>query len=64
MPDIDALMQEWPPQLEEILKETGIPTADFDCDVATYVDIICALLGMVSHKMSTITNFGLIVIFH
>merc|ERR1712018_1073354 len=40
MPDIDWLMQEWPPQVEEVLKETGIPTADFECDVATYVDII------------------------
>ena len=36
MPDIDTLMQEWPSQLEEVLKEFGIPTADFDCDVATY----------------------------
>ncbi len=27
MPDIDRLMQEWPPEVEEMLKETGIPTA-------------------------------------
>jgi len=50
MPDIDTLMQEWPSQLEEVLKEFGIPTADFDCDVATYVDIICALLDIPVYK--------------
>ena len=50
MPDIDSLMQEWPPQIEDILRETGIPTADFDCDVATYVDIICALLDIPVYK--------------
>ena len=27
MPDVDRLMQEWPPEVEEMLKETGIPTA-------------------------------------
>lgn len=50
MPDIDFLMQEWPSQVEDILRETGIPTADFECDVATYVDIICALLDVPVHK--------------
>ena len=50
MPDIDWLMQEWPPQVEEVLKETGIPTADFECDVASYVDIICGLLDVPIHK--------------
>lgn len=50
MPDIDTLMQEWPPQVEEMLKETGLPTADFDCDVTTYVDVICALLDIPMHK--------------
>ena len=43
-------MQEWPSQVEDILRETGIPTADFECDVATYVDIICALLDVPVHK--------------
>ena len=50
MPDIDWLMQEWPPQVEEMLKESGIPTAEFECDVGTYVDIICGLLDVPIHK--------------
>ena len=41
MPNIDDLMQEWPENFEELLKEVGLPTADLDCDLATYVDMIC-----------------------
>ena len=46
MPDIDFLMQEWPPEFEEMLRtnSSGLPTADFDCDITTYVDVICALV--------------------
>lgn len=50
MPDIDYLMQEWPPEVEEMLKECGIPTAEFDCDLSTYVDICCSLLDIPVHK--------------
>ncbi|XP_013415548.1 intraflagellar transport protein 46 homolog [Lingula anatina] len=41
MPEIDALMQEWPAELEELLKEVSLPPADLDCDLGMYVDIIC-----------------------
>ena len=41
MPDIDRLMEEWPPEFEDLLKEVGLPTADMDCDLSTYVDMIC-----------------------
>eukprot|EP00095_Tigriopus_kingsejongensis_P009322 snap_masked-scaffold486_size158769-processed-gene-0.8 protein:Tk09322 transcript:snap_masked-scaffold486_size158769-processed-gene-0.8-mRNA-1 annotation:"intraflagellar transport protein 46 homolog" len=50
MPDIDNLMQEWPPEMEEILKELGVPTAELDCDLTTYVDMCCALLDIPIHK--------------
>ncbi|CAF3780686.1 unnamed protein product [Rotaria magnacalcarata] len=46
MPDIDSLMQEWPVQFEELLKETSVPPADVDTDLATYVDIACSLLDI------------------
>ena len=42
MPDIDYLMQEWPAEFEEALSSTHLPTADLDCDLATYVEIICS----------------------
>ena len=41
MPDIDTLMQEWPPEFEEMLKEVNLPTADLECDLAQYVEVCC-----------------------
>ncbi|KAI5629233.1 intraflagellar transport protein 46-like [Silurus asotus] len=41
MPDIDTLMQEWPPEFEELLSKMNLPTADISCDLAEYIDIIC-----------------------
>jgi len=46
MPDVDTLMQEWPTQFEELLKETNVPAADADVDLGTYTDIACALLDV------------------
>eukprot|EP00794_Sanderia_malayensis_P010950 gene10950-12111_t len=50
MPDIESLMQEWPPEFEEMLKNTGLPTADFDSDLIQYIDIICAILDIPVYK--------------
>ncbi|ESO93749.1 hypothetical protein LOTGIDRAFT_153208 [Lottia gigantea] len=56
MPDFDSLMQEWPPEFEDLLKETGLPTADIDCDLGQYVEIICSLLDIPIYKNSTQKN--------
>uniref|UniRef100_T1J6N3 Intraflagellar transport protein 46 homolog n=1 Tax=Strigamia maritima TaxID=126957 RepID=T1J6N3_STRMM len=50
MPDIENLMQEWDPQFEELLKEVGLPSADTDCDLSQYVDVICGLLDIPIYK--------------
>ncbi|KAK2871077.1 hypothetical protein Q8A67_023604 [Cirrhinus molitorella] len=50
MPDIDSLMQEWPPEFEELLGKVNLPTADIDCDLAEYVDIICGILDIPVYK--------------
>ena len=41
MPDIESLMQEWPSEFEEMLKHVNLPSAELDCDLGEYVDIIC-----------------------
>ncbi|CAL1537177.1 unnamed protein product [Lymnaea stagnalis] len=56
MPDIDTLMQEWPPQFEQLLKEVGLPTAELDCDLGEYVDIIAAILDIPIYKNSAHHN--------
>ena len=46
MPDIDRLLQEWPPEVEESIKENAIPPADLDCKLSQYLDLGCALLDI------------------
>lgn len=50
MPDIDHLMQEWPPEFEERLKELKLPGANLDVELNQYVRIICGLLDIPVHK--------------
>ncbi|XP_012939319.1 intraflagellar transport protein 46 homolog [Aplysia californica] len=56
MPEIDTLMQEWPPEFEQLLKEVGLPTAELDCDLGEYVEIICAMLDIPIYKNSAQHN--------
>ncbi|XP_029812049.1 intraflagellar transport protein 46 homolog isoform X2 [Suricata suricatta] len=50
MPDIDTLMQEWSPEFEELLGKVSLPTAEMDCGLADYVDMICAVLDIPVYK--------------
>ncbi|KAJ7305362.1 hypothetical protein JRQ81_011301 [Phrynocephalus forsythii] len=50
MPDIDTLMQEWSPEFEELLGRVSLPTADMDCSLAEYADMICAVLDIPVYK--------------
>ncbi|XP_068096919.1 intraflagellar transport protein 46 homolog isoform X2 [Hyperolius riggenbachi] len=50
MPEIETLMQEWPPEFEQLLGKVGLPTADVDCDLATYIDMICGILDIPVYK--------------
>ncbi|KAM6238162.1 intraflagellar transport protein 46 homolog isoform 2-T2 [Porphyrio hochstetteri] len=50
MPDIETLMQEWSPEFEELLGKVGLPTAEMSCDLAEYVDMVCAILDIPVYK--------------
>ena len=50
MPDIDTLMQEWSPEFEELLGKVSLPTAEIDCTLAEYTDMICAILDIPVYK--------------
>lgn len=50
MPDIDALMQEWPADIEDVLRQIELPTAEMDVSLEEYVDLICSLLDIPVHK--------------
>jgi intraflagellar transport protein 46 len=46
MPDIESLMQEWPTEFEDMLKEVRLPSADLDCDLTSFADILFGLLDI------------------
>lgn len=58
MPDIDSLMQEWPGEVEDLLKEINLPTAALELDLPSCVDIICGTYIDVCVEMAFINiNF-------
>jgi hypothetical protein len=50
MPSIESLMQIWPQEYEDLLKELSLPSSELNVDLNTYVDIICALLDIPVYK--------------
>ncbi|XP_076624419.1 intraflagellar transport 46 [Colletes latitarsis] len=52
MPDIDALLQQWPPEVEEKLNEMELDFAKLDCDLPGLVDIVCNLLDIPAEEGS------------
>ncbi|XP_018495272.2 intraflagellar transport protein 46 homolog [Galendromus occidentalis] len=50
MPDVESLMQEWPPEVEEALKTLSLPSAKLNCSLEEYVNIIMAILDIPVYK--------------
>eukprot|EP01137_Pigoraptor_chileana_P032399 Opistho-2@21702 len=50
MPDVDQLMQEWPPEFEDMLKSLSLPTADLNVDIKQYVELVCSILDIPVYK--------------
>lgn len=53
MPDVELLMQEWPPEFEELLKTTSIPSADLECSLSEYVTIFSSILDIPIYPNNT-----------
>jgi len=49
MPDIDALMQEWPAEMEEAFNNITIPNEDIDLNLESYSKLACTLLDIPVH---------------
>ena len=51
MPDIDLLMQEWPSEVESLLRGTGcLPNAELEANLNDYVDLICSMTDIPVYK--------------
>lgn len=49
MPDVELLMQEWPPEVEALLRSVGLPSAELDVQLKHFVSIVCAVLDIPVH---------------
>jgi intraflagellar transport protein 46 len=39
-------MEMWPPEFEDILRATPLPSADLDLNLAEYAKVLCSILGI------------------
>jgi len=53
MPDIESLMQVWPPQFEDELSRCQLPSAQLDVSLEDYCRIVCALFDIPVHDSIT-----------
>lgn len=62
MPDFDKLMEEWPPAIEQVLRDVPFPGPDIDISTEDYAKIIATMLDIPVHK--TASNKGTIEALH
>ncbi|KRX65275.1 Intraflagellar transport protein 46 -like protein [Trichinella sp. T9] len=61
MPDIEALMQEWPPEFEQLLSKKKLHTVGFSLSLEEYADFVCAVFDIPVYEGSRIQS--LLVLF-
>lgn len=49
MPDIEQLMQVWPPEFEHALKSLTLPSSKLDLDINQYSRLVCSMLDIPVH---------------
>jgi intraflagellar transport protein 46 len=46
MPEIEALMEMWPPEFEDALKSIPLPSPDLDLSLGEYAKVLCSILDI------------------
>lgn len=62
MPDIELLMQEWAPEMEEAFGQTPLPGPEMDLPLGDYARMVCTMLDIPVHKLGN--KKGLIEALH
>lgn len=52
MPDIDNLMQEWAPDMEQALREITFPGPEIDMHPSDYARLVCSMVDIPCHKLA------------
>ena len=56
MPDVERLMQEWPPEFEELLKTVPLPGPDLDMSLDDYARVVCGILDIPVYGASVVPS--------
>lgn len=56
MPDVERLMQEWPPEFEELLKSVPLPGPDLDLSLDDYARVVCGILDIPVYGASVVPS--------
>jgi len=51
MPDIESLMQEWAPEMEDAFGQLALPGSDIDLPLGEYAKVICGLMDIPVYKL-------------
>lgn len=62
MPQPDDLLMEWPREMEQAIREIGVPGPLIDMHPSDYAKVICSLLDIPVHKLAN--NKGTIESLH
>lgn len=62
MPDFDTVMDEWPSQMEQAMRNFEFPGPDIAMSTEEYARLMCAMLNIPVHK--TANNKGVIEALH
>lgn len=46
MINIDNLMSEWPEEVEKLLDAFGFPSANLDCSLVKYIEVVCNIFDI------------------
>lgn len=52
MPDIDNLMEEWNPEIEQALRDIPFPGPEIDMHPADYSRLVCSMVDIPCHKLA------------
>ena len=64
MPDVETLMQEWPPEFERMLRQVRLPDAEVDLDLTTLAGLVCNLVDIPVHGNVVESLHVLFTLFH
>lgn len=56
MPDLDQLLDVWPPEIEEALQQLKLPTEELDFSLPEFAQMVCGIMDIPVHPANPERN--------